>query len=371
MDKKKCIFHVPNYIDLHGTSGSSIRPRKMLEAFISCGYKVDYVMGYGLERKRKIQVIKEQIRAGTQYDFVYSESSTMPTLLTEKNHIPKYPNLDFGFLKYCRKHGIKIALFYRDIQWKFSVYRDNVVWYKRLFSIPLYKYDLWKYQNLVDVFYLPTQQMASYLKDKKKLLQKMDILMPGCDKSDDIFLPIQHMSSHKPINIFYVGGVDRIYDLTVFLKTVNKMQKKVKAVICCREEDWRGAEEKYRSYLGENIVVIHASGKELKQYYMDADLCCAFAGTGEYMKMAMPVKVFEYIGNLVPILATKGTAAGDFVEKENIGWSIEYNVDTLTSCLNEIIADPQMLEEKWKNELKILNQHTWKSRAEKVIHNFK
>ena len=210
MDKKKCIFHVPNYIDLHGTSGSSIRPRKMLEAFISCGYKVDYVMGYGLERKRKIQVIKEQIRAGTQYDFVYSESSTMPTLLTEKNHIPKYPNLDFGFLKYCRKHGIKIALFYRDIQWKFSVYRDNVVWYKRLFSIPLYKYDLWKYQNLVDVFYLPTQQMASYLKDKKKLLQKMDILMPGMDGLQTTRLLLE---AHPQARVLMVSSL--AYDDTI------------------------------------------------------------------------------------------------------------------------------------------------------------
>ena len=32
MDEKRCIFHIPNYIDPRGQSGSNVRPLKMLNA---------------------------------------------------------------------------------------------------------------------------------------------------------------------------------------------------------------------------------------------------------------------------------------------------------------------------------------------------
>ena len=107
--KKRCIYHIPNYINPEGNSGSSLRPRKMLEAFKSIGYEVDYVMGYAEDRKKQIDNIKQNIKNGVKYEFMYSESSTMPTLLTEKNHLPTHPFLDFGFMKFCKKNGIKIG----------------------------------------------------------------------------------------------------------------------------------------------------------------------------------------------------------------------------------------------------------------------
>lgn len=150
--EKRCIVHIPNHIEKSGKSGSNIRPIKMKQAFEENGYLVEYISGYGTERKVQINKIKRNIRNGIKYDFLYSESSTMPTLLTEKNHLPRYPFLDFSFFKFCKKNGIKIGLFYRDIQWKFSVYRDNVSWYKKCFSIPMYRYDLRQYKKLLNVF---------------------------------------------------------------------------------------------------------------------------------------------------------------------------------------------------------------------------
>ena len=121
---KKCIFHIPN--SLEGNYGSHVRPQKMMQAFKDIGYDVDVVMGYGKERKQSIKKIKKNIRAGMKYDFMYSESSTMPTLLTEKNHLPLYPLLDFSFFRFCKKNGIRIGLFYRDIYWKFQIYKESV-----------------------------------------------------------------------------------------------------------------------------------------------------------------------------------------------------------------------------------------------------
>ncbi len=124
--KRRCIFHIPYKVDLNWPSGSQIRPINMIKAFEQNGYDVEIIMGYGEEReKKKLKKIKSNIKEGIKYDFLYSESSTEPTLLTEKNHIPLYPFLDFGFLKYCKNHNIKIGLFYRDIHWRFSQYKKK------------------------------------------------------------------------------------------------------------------------------------------------------------------------------------------------------------------------------------------------------
>ena len=59
-------------------------------------------------------------------NFLYSESSTMPTSLTEPHHMPTHPFLDFSFFYFCKRNGIKIGLFYRDIYWKFEIYKEKV-----------------------------------------------------------------------------------------------------------------------------------------------------------------------------------------------------------------------------------------------------
>ena len=96
-------------IDRNRASASQIRPMKMIEAFKECGYEVVVVEGYGKERKRQIKEIKSNILKGVKYDFLYSESSPMPTLLTEKNHLPLYPFFDFSFFAFCKKHGIYLS----------------------------------------------------------------------------------------------------------------------------------------------------------------------------------------------------------------------------------------------------------------------
>ncbi|MBS6519618.1 MAG: glycosyltransferase [Clostridiales bacterium] len=354
---------------MEATSGSNIRPRKMLDAFKDNGYEVDVVMGDGKARKEQIREIKQKIRCGKKYDFVYSESSTMPTLLTEKNHLPRYPILDFSFLKFCKKNNIHVGLFYRDIQWKFSIYKDNVPILKRMLSVPLYKYDLKQYEKILDVFYLPTSRMANYLIEHKKLLDKMQVLMPGCElnksvlkQKDDYFMK----RNKEKIEIFYVGGVSRIYDLRKFLQVVCENEV-VSATICCRESEWIQSKKMYEEYLCERIKIVHTSGKGLEEYYQKSDICCAFAGTGEYMSMAMPVKVFEYLAHVTPIIATKNTVAGDFVRENKIGWTVEYDVKKLSQLLKKLIDNPDEIRGVHERQVDILKQNTWKNRAQKVI----
>lgn len=368
MANKKCIFHVPNYIDVNRKSGSNIRPLKMINAFKEIGYDVDVVMGYAKERKEQIKKIKQNIKNGIKYDFLYSESSTMPTLLTEKNHLPLHPMLDFSFFKYCKKNGIKIGLFYRDIYWKFhDLYSREVPMYKRIFSIMFYRYDLYKYKKIIDIMYLPSEEMGKYVYNKK-VFYKKEILPPGCEKIDSY----KKKNDKEKINIFYVGGISKdLYDFTLLLKAVRNISE-IYLTICCREDEWNKEKKSYIDYVdNDRIRIVHCSGKELNQYYENADICSMIFKEHPYRDIAMPIKLFEYIQNKKPIIATKNTAAGKFVEENHIGWTTNYEINDIEKTLKMIRDNKSEIYEIQKRFNSIIDENTWNARVRKVVKDLK
>ena len=79
---RRCIYHVPYPLDPNTTFGGQKRAVAMLKALTQWG-EVWVVAGDARQRRRQIQVVMNAIRAGTRFEFCYSESSTMPTTLTE------------------------------------------------------------------------------------------------------------------------------------------------------------------------------------------------------------------------------------------------------------------------------------------------
>ena len=358
--KKRCIFHIPMKIDPNAKSGSNIRPIKMIQAFEKNGYLVDCIWGYGKQRKELISKIKQNIEDGIKYDFLYAENSTTPTLLTEKNHFPRYFGLDFGFMKFCKKNDIQIGLFYRDVYWKFETYKKLVPFYQRIITIPFYYYDLFKYNQLVDILYLPSRKMRPYV----NVVKRFSELPPGCEyiKREKV----TKEQNEKKISLFYVGGIGEIYDLTKLFQAVTSLDF-VNLIVCCREEEWNKEKEKYECYLNKNISIIHKSGKDLEVYYEKADICMLFFESRGYRSFAMPIKLFEYLGHEVPVIATKDSAAGEFVENMGIGWSIEHDVLKLQMLLKELCNNKKILEIKKDSLKETIVKNTWKARAEQVI----
>lgn len=359
---KKCIFHVPNAINTKFQSGSQIRPLKMINAFKNIGYEVDIVMGYGKDRKKQIQEIKINIKNGVKYDFLYSESSTMPTLLTEKHHLPLYFNLDFNFFKFCKKKGIKIGLFYRDIYWKFPIYKLRVSKIKRVVAVRFYKYDLIQYKKTLDILYLPTKKVYDYMAFVFKGM--IEELPPGFDKKQ--FLnEVKIYKDNSKLNVFYVGGVGDLHNVTFIIKAAYDLDF-INLTICCKKEEWDQEKHKYKRYLNSRINIVHESGTELTKYYKQADILYLFIEPSEYRNMAMPIKLFEYIGSGKPILATNCSAADKFIEANGIGWNIEYSYDAIVEGLKYIYSNKREIKVKEKNIENIKTDHTWESRAKKV-----
>ena len=157
-----------------------------------------------------------------------------------------------------------------------------------------------------------------------------------------------------------------MYDIKKLLQTVIKFDN-VRLTVCCRENEWITNKERYQKYVNNNISIIHKSGKELDEYYKKADISLLYFPSDGYRSFAMPVKLFEYMGNLTPIIATCGSAAGEFVELNDIGWNISYNDNSLEKLLAKILKDRKLLIEKRNNLASALQRNTWKARAAHVI----
>ncbi|TCN62202.1 glycosyltransferase family protein [Acetobacteroides hydrogenigenes] len=357
---KRMIFHLPDFIDFNNPiSGSQVRPLKLINAFKEIGYNVDVVCGYGNERKQKIKKVKQKIKNGVIYDFVYSESSTTPTLLTEKCHLPIFPFLDFSFLFFCKRNKLKIALFYRDIYWNFDFFKKNIYFIKYLYLRFFYLLDLRIYNRIVDVLFLPSLRMKDFIPYKFDIT--IDELPPGVDKIED-----KHLIKNKNLNklqLIYVGDISELYRIDLLMKSISCDYK---LNVCCRKVDWDKNFDYYRTFLNSNIRILHYSGEMLKEIYLTNDIACLFIEPSLYRSFSVPVKFFEYLSFELPVIGVKGNTIADFIDKYNVGWTINYSENELNDLLLYLKCNPDAIKEKVDNIKRIMHKITWHQRALRV-----
>jgi len=355
----KIIFHHPLPLNHNATSASGIRPLRMLEAFESLGYKIDTVTGYSAERKKSIQIIRRNIESGVKYDFVYSESSTMPTILTDSHHLPLNPLLDFNFFRFCKSSNIPIGLFYRDIYWMFDGYGKGLNPSKVFMAKLSYKYDLYSYRRYLTKLYLPSIEMGQYI---PLISDKVFAALPpghDIDSQDEG----RNDPSHK-LKVFYVGGMSDHYQMHTLFTVINQ-RNDVKLTLCTRESEWDAVKSEYPE-LSENIKVVHKSGQDMQALMADSDIVSLFVKPQEYRSFAAPVKLYEYLGNRKPIIASHATLAGSFVAENKIGWSLPYGENALNSLFDELICSPEIIVDIKKQMNVIAESHTWEARAKQV-----
>ncbi len=354
---KKIIFHIPMKIDRERASASSIRPLKMIEAFKGLGYEVVLIEGDASQRKKQIKELKQRIKDGVVYDFVYSESSTMPTLLTEKHHYPIHPFLDFSFLSFCKKYGIKIGLFYRDIYWRFDLYGSSL---KKRIAKCFYWYDLLKYKRLVDVLYLPSLKMLEYIPVK---LNASVYALPSGLKIDCIEKDVVQQDNR--LNLLYVGGIGGVYDLRLFVKAVGRVSG-VHLTVCCREDDWERVRAQYEE-LPSNVQIVHVSKEGVKKLFSQTDLFCILINPVEYLNFAVPYKLFESLGYGCPLLGTNHTLTGEFIDENKVGYICNYTETEIERQLLSLLENKPKLTLLREQVKQIALEHTWEKRCLTVI----
>lgn len=349
----KMIFHVPYPLDPTATSASGIRPVQMRLAFESVGYEVAEVSGDASERRSRIRALKKRMVAGESFEFVYSEASTKPTAMTESHSLPLHPFMDIAFLRFCKKRGLPVGVFYRDIYWDSPKYLETVPLPIAAVTRALYRHDLRRYRTAVSKIFVPSMRMAEVMPYTR--IEQCVALPPGSPATDST-VPNDGMS------LLYVGGTGSYYRMDQSIAGVEAAAG-ARLTICTRANEWEVVRDSYSGVLGRSTTVVHLSGAELEPLYSDAHLGMLFMEPIGYREFAAPMKMYEYLGHGKPIVATEGSLAGDFVTEQGVGWALPYTAESLSLLLTRLQDVPEEYDVARDRVLRVRQENTWEARA--------
>ena len=348
------------FIDLKDlpTSGSSVRPQKMKRAFEETGVEIFIIDGANNNlsvRKDAVGKVKEMLKTWKP-DACYIEPPSGPMFYYG----------DVSLIKLLHKKGIPISIFYRDAYWKYPDYwqgkKQTAVEKIKHIIVRWMQIHQWNvFKNNIDIIYFPSMTMAKEFDCPYK-----DALPPGGfvpDAKDKNVLS-------NPLQFIFVGGAARNHGTFLTIEAFEKVNKDgVKAKVCyiCPEEQWKGLgidKARYKEWL----EVVHTSGDEnLKPYYEKADVALLTAPRTFYRDFAIPIKIFEYMSYLKPVLVTNCTETARIVNENNTGWVTEDTVDAVAEKIMYLCNNPDEVK-KVKEGMKHARQNNlWRSRAEKVI----
>ncbi len=374
-DRPVMIFHVAYRLDPEAKSASGIRPLKMRRAFEAIGYRVIEISGRHPERREQMRRVRQQVRGGLRVDFVYSENATSPTGLGEPVTSATSLTRDIKFLRFCRRSGIPVGLFYRDIYWNFPIYTEVLRWPMYSILRALHRRDLRGYRRAGIDIYLPSMEMAEWVPiiDRARFRE----LPPGCEIRDPD--PASGAAAGDPagndpatggadrtdLRLIYVGGLGDNYRLHESVRAIAGREG-VSLTICTREAEWQQREPEYRELMAPNIRVVHRSGEGLRELYDEANAALLAVDPILYWTFAVPVKLFEYLGHGKPVLASDGSFSGRFVREQGVGWTVPYGSEAFGELLDRLVADPAELERVAERVREVRHEHTWEARARRV-----
>ena len=358
--KGRIVFHHPFPLSTEGRSGSSVRPRLMAQAFEELGYKVTLITGRVAQRVEGIRQVASELARGRRFEFVYSESHTLPMPLTESHHLPLHPLLDYRFFASMRRSGVPVGLFYRDAHWRFPELTPGYPAAKRVVVNSFHRFEWQQLSRSVDHLFLPLTEMRAALPNTESA-PRVSSLPPG-------LIPRPRKTSERPpgrLRLLYVGGVTPpLYDLTPLIDAARQVER-LSVTICCRKEEWSRQAPHYD--VPAEVRVVHAVGSQLEELYEDADAVAILWRPHPYLSLTLPVKLFEALSYGLPVVTSHGTATADFVATHDVGWTVgsTEEVRRLTQRLDqspgELLAAYDRVEE-------VRQRHTWRARAAQVAH---
>ncbi len=340
-------------------SGSHVRPQKMYEAFKECGVEVTLLETQQNIRKKRKQKVKEILRLidNEHIDVCYIESPSGPIF----NYI------DIKLIRKINKKNIPIALFYRDMNWKFNdIFRvDSLIDKLKQFVVKMMCIrDLVAFDKYIDLIYFPSLIASKYVSFSKKKA----VLPPACESHN--FLE-SSININKLLTAIYVGGVSDFYGTDNLIKSfheINRTDISINLILICREFEWEKYCSKYQVKEMNWLRVYHTDErKTLSMLYQQADFAIHPISKNEYSDMAISVKIYEYVSYYKPILVTNCDVMSEIISSNEIGIVCEDNPQSMEKAIRFFIDNPIKLIEFKNNCIKMRETNLWIDRAKTVL----
>lgn len=338
------------------SSGSSVRPHKMYDAFVENGNEVflvkgdDFISHDNSEHKKSLEDANRWLDSNRP-DICYVENATHPL----------FRRGDRNLIKRVHKMGVSIGYFYRDAYYRFPKLfgagkglKNKLIYY---YTLPLFYRDERFIRKYVDILYFPSQEACD--------------LFPHSDKrplppAGENKLPADKIQNNT---LIYVGGISEHYGLEVLIDAFDILHdrgKEYKLILVCRKQEWDSVKSKYESLPW--LTVKHASGDELgKLYAVAAAAALIPKDNNEYNNMAISVKLFEYMSHGLPVVSTHSDAMDAFIDKYDIGLTTDYDSEKFADAIDLLLSNNEIYQEKRKNTCEaLLKGNMWIDRAKQI-----
>lgn len=342
-----------SYSDLdRNTSGSGVRPAKMLKAFECLEKNVFPLTGEQTKRGERINRIKETEKwlKSNKPSMCYIESPTYPIMLRR----------DRKLIRKIHKLGIPIGYFYRDFYRKFPDLfprKKGLINSLKEIILDILQWLTDRTLRSVDIVYVPSEEAKSLFSYKD-----MRALPPAGE----------NLIFEKKMNrrtLIYVGGISKHYGFDILLdaiKILNKENDSYRLIGVCRETEWKKFEHDCKNE--EWLEIMHVSGQELEKCYHAAAAAVVPKRNNEYNQLAVSVKLFEYISYGLPIVQISSKAMDKIVSEDNMGIITGESPQDLAEGIESLFSNNETYCRYTENaENALLNKHLWWHRAEQVI----
>lgn len=338
------------FIDFNDlSSGSSVRPVKMHQAFQAKGYQMTLVKGSQnnyLKRWQAVFAAFKEIRRN-DYEFCYVEPPSGPIF-----------NLcDHLLLMYIKLRKIPIGLFYRDAYWKFAA------WYalkgvKRFVINTMHRFDMFIFNRVCKVIYFPSQSMAELFTDLKT---NSDTLPPGTVKEQ--YIAANNFAQKNLLYIGAVGGANGEGTLLEAARTLREQGVGVTVTLICRREN--GTIAKYKKYPWLKVYT-NLSGEQLRPHYERATFAVIPRKKDLYMDFSVPIKLMEYISFGLPLIVTDCNEMANIVNTNSIGIVSRDNVEGLVKNIRSALSDELRYAEFKQHVRQYAETNTWDSKVDHI-----
>ena len=86
-----------------------------------------------------------------------------------------------------------------------------------------------------------------------------------------------------------------------------------------------------------------------------------------YRDFAVPIKIFEYISYLKPILVTDCTETAKIIDENQAGWITNDSVESVVFKLEYLCSHPEEIISIKEHMEEVRNNNLWISRADRVV----
>jgi hypothetical protein len=351
---RRMVFHAPYPLDPAPTSASRQRPNKMLAAFSEEGFQVHRVTGDPFQRALGVRDLRRRVAGGQAIDFVYSENSTQPNVLATSLKRGVAPLLEARLIGFCERRAIPFGQFYRDVYWRFPEKQSAVPGPRRLAMRIAYRTDLAVLRRSHAQLFVPSLPMARIIPFDER---RCTALPPGAQ--------VRQSPSPPGLQLLYVGGVGPGHEIDEALRALREVEQAHLTMVVPRPA-WESHRERYAPLLTDRVRVIHAGSEELSELYDGASAGLLLVEPNEYRRFAVPMKMYEYLGQGKPTLASRGTLAGALVDEMGIGFTATNAQDEISALLERLLEDSAMLDDVRERVRSLRHEHTWAMRARTV-----